>query len=258
MIHIVGSRGIIGLHLAKRFEYLVEVKTHMSGDWNFSSVVENDLVFYLRSVSSPFKVMIDPVYSREINVDKTKVAISRMIGAGARIVFASSDVVYGDTQDSFVDEFTPVNPYGEYANQKISVEDEFKNEKNFLSLRISSVIGEGSNLRKLLLSQDAIEIFDPVIRTPIHIVDLGNVCNGLIKSNFRQDFPNGILNVGGSKSMSIFEISLLEAKALAVKSPVATHRSTLDKECRPGTVRMLTTKAQKFANLSLDLNQHYE
>jgi len=258
MIHIVGSQGIIGRHLLNRFENNEEVKAQISDDWNFSSVGENDLVFYLRSVSSPFKVMSDPVYSREVNVNKTKVAISKMIDVGARVVFASSDVVYGETRDSFVDEFTPVNPYGEYAIQKCSIEDEFKSERNFLSLRISSVIGDGSNLRKLLLSRNGIEIFDPVIRTPIHIADLGDICSGLIKSNFRQDFSNGILNVGGSSPMSIFEISLLEAKALDIKSPVATRRSILDKECRPGTVRMLTTKAQKFANLTLDLKRHYE
>jgi dTDP-4-dehydrorhamnose reductase len=181
-----------------------------------------------------------------------------MLGAGALVVFSISDVVYGDTQDTLVDEFTPTNPYGEYAIQKSIVENEFKRDQNFLALRISSVIGEGSNLRKLLLSQEINEIFDPVIRTPIHIKDLGDICNGLIKSNFRQDFPNGILNIGGSRSMSNFEVALLEAKALGIKCPVAASRSTIDKECRPGTVRMLTTKAQEFANLSLDLNQHYE
>lgn len=257
MIHIIGAQGLIGLHLKKKFEAEQHLTVHKSGNWNFSSVVENDTVFYLRAVSSPFDVMVNPISSKVINVLKTKEAISSMLYNGARVIFASSDVVYGDTQNSIADEETAVSPYGEYAIQKASVEEEFRHEVKFLSLRISSVVGEGSKLRNLLLAQDTVGIFDPVIRTPIHISDLEALCNKLLTSDFRNDFPNGILNVGGAASMSNFEVAILEAKALGVEQPVITPRTLLDKACRPGTVRISTKKAQDFANLSLDLSRYY-
>lgn len=257
MIHIVGGQGIIGLHLKKELEAHGNLIVQESGNWNFSNVAKEDSVFYLRAVSSPLNVTLNPVSSKVLNVTKTKEAIQTILSCGARIIFASSDVVYGDTENSIAREETITRPYGEYAIQKASVEEEFRYESNFLSLRISSVVGEGSKLRKLLMSQDNVEIFDPVIRTPIHARDFAALCSKLLTSNFRKDFPNGILNVGGSAFMSIFEIATLEAKALGVKEPKITQRTALDKACRPGTVCMSTKKAQEFSNLTLDLSRYY-
>ena len=258
MIHIIGAQGMIGLHLSKKFKMERELTVHKSGSWNFSSVARGDTVFYLRSVSSPHKVMMDPISSKIINVSKTIEAVSTMLSMGARIIFASSDVVYGDTQNSIAQEETATNPYGEYAIQKASVEEKFRSEENFLSLRISSVIGEGSRLRKLLLSEQDVGIFDPVIRTPIHINDLVVICEKLLTSNFRNDFPHGVLNVGGAAHFSNFEVAMFESKAIGVKSPVIAHRTALDKACRPGTVRMSTKKAQDLANIDLDITRHYK
>jgi dTDP-4-dehydrorhamnose reductase len=258
MIHIVGGSGVIGLHLKQRLQGREKLFVQEKGNWDFSSILKDDFVFYLRSVSSPFKVMSDPEGSREINVIKTKKAISDMLSVGARIVFASSDVVYGDTKNSIVDEETPINPHGEYAIQKASVEEDFRNERNFLSLRISSVVGEGSNLRELLRNQEVVEIFDPVIRTPIHVNDLGALCCKLLNKDFRENFPNGVLNAGGRTCLSNFEVAVLEAKYLGVNRPVVSQRTAEDEACRPATVCMATKKAQEFANLSFDLAEHYE
>lgn len=257
MIYIVGGNGMIGSHLKRTFQNWVPFVLQESSNWNFSSVTKDDFVIFLRAVSSPFKVFSDPIFSKEINVTKTIEAISTMLTNGARIVFASSDVVYGETKNLIVDETMHINPFGEYAIQKASVEAVFKDHANFLSVRISSVVGEGSNLRKLLLSQQNVEIYDPIMRTPIHINDLVVIFLELLKSDFRNDFPNGILNVGGRNPMSNFEVAKLEAGTLGVNTPVVAQRSALDEACRPGTVRMSTTRAQEFVNLTLDLTEYY-
>lgn len=258
MIHIVGSSGIIGHHLKTIFNHTAAFVLHEGGKWSFETVSKGDLVYFLRSISSPFVAMEDPKASYELNVTKTKKAISEILKSGARVVFASSDVVYGETSESFATEETPVNPYGEYANQKALIEMFFRDEANFVSLRISSVVGEGSKLQKLLSRGKEIEIFDPIIRTPINVNDLGTICSGLIHSNFRADFPNGVLNVGGHAPMSNLEIATLEARHLGCIPPVPTPRSEFDKSCRPGTVRMNTTKAQEFAKIPLNILRYYE
>lgn len=257
-IHIVGAGGIIGRNLREVILSRKKLLVHEAGKWNFESVSKGDFVFYLRAMSSPFAVMNDPDSSRSLNVTRTRKAISEMLMKGAKVVFASSDVVYGETLESYASEKTPTNPYGEYANQKASIETFFKDETNFLSLRISSVMGQGSKLQKLLANGGVVEIFDPVIRTPIHIKDLRTICFELIHSNFRDEFPYGVLNAGGNASMSHLEMAILEAKFLGVNPPVAIPRTTLDKACRPGIVRMSTRKAQEFARLSLDISRHYE
>jgi nucleoside-diphosphate-sugar epimerase len=258
MIHIVGSSGIIGDHLKRIFNRAEAFELQESGKWSFESVSKGDLVYYLRSISSPFITMEDPKASYELNVIKTKKAISEILKNGARVVFASSDVVYGETSELYATEETPINPHGEYANQKALIEMLFRDEPNFMSLRISSVVGEGSKLQKLLTRGERIEIFDPIIRTPIYINDLGTVFSRLIRSDFRLDFPNGVLNVGGHAPMSNLEIATLEARHLGCIPPVPAPRSEFDKSCRPGTVRMNTTKAQEFAKIPLNILRYYE
>ena len=115
MIHIVGAKGIIGVHLLKQLQTGDPISVHKSGNWNFATITEGDTVFYLRAISSPFQAVIDLKTSHHINVTKTQVAITELIDRGARIVFASSDVVYGETGSTFANEETPRNPYGEYA-----------------------------------------------------------------------------------------------------------------------------------------------
>lgn len=258
MIHIVGGSGIIAGHLKTMFNAKNSLAVQESGNWNFDSISKGDLVFFLRSISSPFAVMKEPKVCYEFNVTKTEKAISEILVSGARLVFASSDVVYGETAESYASEDTPINPFGEYANQKAKIEMRFKDDANFLSLRISSVVGYGSKLRELLSREGEIEIFNPVIRTPIHINDLGVICSELTRSNFRDDFPYGVLNAGGHVAMSNLEIAELEAKCLGFMPPVAVQRTELDKACRPGVVRMSTVKAQEFAKISLNLSAHYE
>ena len=257
MNHIVGASGIIAGHLKMMFNAKNSLAVQESGNWNFDYIAKGDLVFFLRSISSPFAVMKEPNVCHEFNVIKTEKAISEILVNGAHVIFASSDVVYGETAESYADEYTPINPHGAYANQKAAIEMRFKDDANFLSLRLSSVVGYGSNLRKLLVREDEVEIFDPVIRTPVHIDDLRVICSKLTRSNFREDFPNGVLNVGGHVPMSNLEVATLESKFLGFRPPVAAQRTELDRACRPGVVRMTTTKAQEFAKLSLNLLRHY-
>lgn len=258
MIHIVGASGVIAGHLKMMFNPKKSLAVQESGNWNFDSIAKGDLVFFLRSISSPFAVMKEPQVCHAFNVTKTGKAISEILVGGARVVFASSDVVYGETAESYASEDTPINPYGEYANQKAAIEMRFRDDANFLALRISSVVGTGSNLRQLLVREGEVEIYDPVIRTPIHINDLGAICSKLTRSNFRKDFPKGVLNVGGHVPMSNLEVATLESKYLGLVPPVAAQRTEIDRTCRPGVVRMTTTKAQEFAKLSLNLLGHYE
>jgi nucleoside-diphosphate-sugar epimerase len=219
--------------------------------------MNNDLIFFFRANSSPFSVAKNPSDSFNINVVQTRLAIERILERGARVIFASSDVVYGDTGTFFATEEFRTRPHGEYAIQKQIIEDLFAENPNFLSVRFSTVVGEGSKLRKALLQEECYEVFDPVIRNPIHIDDAVSVLEKLVDSNFANTFPHGILNLGGSEPMSIFELASLEAKTLGVKLPKRSPRSALDILVRPGTVRMNSNLAEGFAKFSFDLRRHY-
>jgi nucleoside-diphosphate-sugar epimerase len=259
MIRIIGSQGIIGRNLSRALFVRKDLVIQATESWDFDlpSEMKDDLIFYFRAVSSPFSVAKNPVEAFNINVVKTRVAIEAMLEKGARVIFASSDVVYGDTGIFFASENARIRPFGEYAIQKALIEECFGDNSNFLTVRLSTVVGEGSKLREGLLSQEYYEVFDPLIRNPIHIHDVIYVLKKLIDSDFLMNFPNGILNLGGSEAMSSYDLALLEAEVLGVNLPKKSHRSALDILARPGTVRMNSDLAQRFANLSFNLRRHY-
>ena len=259
MIRIIGSQGIIGKHLSKTLFSREDLFIHPSNTWKFElpSDMQGDTVFYFRAISSPFLVEKNLKEAFRINVTKTNLIIEQLLTRGARIIFASSDVVYGDTGRLLATESSQIKPFGKYAIQKSIVEEKFRVNPNFLALRLSSVVGEGSKLRESLQNEIQYKVYDPIIRNPIHIKDLLILLEKLINVNFSSHFPAGVLNVGGSQPISNFELACLEATHLGVKMPVKVNRSTLDITVRPGTVRMNSDLAQRFANLTFDLRKHY-
>jgi nucleoside-diphosphate-sugar epimerase len=259
MIRIVGSQGIIGKHLSYELSTRGNLIVHQSKSWDFDFPPDltGDVIFFLRAVSSPFYVAANPGEAFETNVIKTRLAIEDMLEKGARVIFASSDVVYGDTGINIVSENTQTRPFGEYAFQKSLIEEYFRGKVNFVSVRLSTVVGEGSKLRERLLNQGIFEVFHPLIRNPIHIKDVLVVLERLIHSDFGRNFPNGVLNLGGIEAMTSYDLTLLEAEALGLNSPRRILRSKLDKLARPGVVRMDSKMAEEFANLRFDLRRHY-
>ena len=81
-----------------------------------------DTVVVLSAMTEPDKVRAEPETSRALNVDATIRCLASVLDAGAKVVFLSTEYVFGGAKDghSESDERTPSTLY---ARQKVEVED---------------------------------------------------------------------------------------------------------------------------------------
>ena len=250
MVHkvlVVGATGFLGSKLLASDTRLINFQAFPK---NLSKLPVDfaafDSVVYLRAMSSPTQVQLFPSESDLINIVNTSDFIEDCIKREKNVIFASSDVVYGDTGFSIASENTELKPFGRYAFQKAFIDSKFHGYQNFLTLRFSLIVGEGSRLRNMLISENSPSIPDPVIRNPIGVRYVVDLIQKLVLAN---DWTLNlkVLNVGGSEAMSILELASLEADLLGLKRPNAMARTQIDIESRPQTVRICSNIAQDFA-----------
>lgn len=244
---VVGANGFLGTKLTSTDSKGMDFIGWPKNDWALPGLDSGiKAVVFLRSISSPVFVQQHPKESQKLNVDQTANFISNCLLSNLRVIFTSSDVVYGDTGDSIVNEHDTINPYGLYAIQKAEIEKKFSDCENFITLRLSLVTGSGSKLRNILSKESNPRIADSFIRSPInvrHVVNLIQCVSGeqLLLPEHK------VLNVGGREHISIYELAKIESRAFGLNSPVRTHPTELDLEARPQTVRMYSGIAENLA-----------
>ena len=106
-----------------------------------------------------------------MNVESTGEFIQGAIDLGCKVLFLSSDTVYGDVETGF-DESHPINPKGAYAEMKSIVEKRFEGNPNFKSFRCSLNFYKDDRFTQYLKTCAAnnveADIFDPLTRAIVH------------------------------------------------------------------------------------------
>ena len=215
---IVGGSGLIGRALyseAKKREsflsVLCELLTVRLDDFNSIENInfnEGDVIFLLAAISSPDICKNEYERARNVNVHGTSSLIQKIIDCKARVIFFSSDTVYGEIEKEF-DETAPANPIGEYAVMKHEVEQLFEGNPLFKSIRLSYVFSREDKFSSLLARyaerQEAVDIFHPFLRAIVHRND---VIKGVLAIAERWDeIPEQIINFGGPKILSRVNIA---------------------------------------------------
>ncbi len=172
-------------------------------DFDYSEIKENDVVLMLAGLSSPDDCAKNPDLAEKINFTGTKFFINGCLKQKAKVIFFSSDTVYGAV-DNVCFEDTVVNPIGIYAQMKNKIEAEFKSEAGFKSFRLSYVFGQEDKFMKYLYGcsakKNVAQVYHPLLRNVVHIKDVAEaVINVILKW---QDFSFSILNVCGLELLS--------------------------------------------------------
>jgi len=218
-IYIVGSTGLVGTFLLNNlvFESNVDIKALSRraknpadqldlvkvSKFDFNSITEDAVVVFCAAMSSPDECENDPVQSNKINILGTRYFIENSLDRGAKVIFLSSDTVYGSSVAE-VNELSSLNPLGLYANQKAEIESIFCDNENYISLRLSYVFSSNDKYTKYLLScarlKNVAEVFDPFFRRVVYINDIREVVQGLVNSWHSTDTKT--LNMCGPELLS--------------------------------------------------------
>lgn len=142
-------------------------------------VHSGDGVLLLASISSPDQCQKKSRTARRVNVVNTINLIEKLVSKGVRVVFASTDAVFGGTTGSCTDDQIQC-PAGIYGQTKAAVELAFMDEPLTTVARFSYVVGAGDKytdmLRNACNSGEEIEVFEGFKR---NIVSIDDVTDGL-------------------------------------------------------------------------------
>ncbi|MCK5504875.1 MAG: SDR family oxidoreductase [Thermodesulfovibrionia bacterium] len=188
-VYVLGWSGYIGSALVKRILQL-DFSPCLVGrkqesdvifnleepDFSFlSKILTGDKFVFLSAISSPEVCAKNFEKAFKINVSNTCLLINALLDKGARVLFASSDVVYGFTETP-VDENNDINPQFAYAEMKALVENKYKDSEHFLSMRLSYVWSLNDKFTQYLLecysNETPVEVFHPFIRSVVYLNDV--------------------------------------------------------------------------------------
>lgn len=214
---IIGGRGYVGaaLHssipegtsgfatVSSESEGFLRLRLEVPEDFGNLPISFGDVVFLAAAISAPDICAREYSRAWAVNVTATSDFIALVISRGARVIFFSSDTVYGERSDVF-DETANSNPAGEYAGMKAEVERRFLEHPLFKSIRLSYVFSREDKFTKYLSGcaerdEDA-ELFHPFYRAIVHRNDV--VEGVLALAQHWDEFPQQVINFGGPDVLS--------------------------------------------------------
>jgi nucleoside-diphosphate-sugar epimerase len=172
------------------------------------SVARHEIVYFAAALSNPEVCSEEPDRAWAINVSGTSALIDRLLAQGARVIFLSSDTVYGEQADP-ISENAACHPLGAYAEMKHAVEQHFLGHSGFKSLRLSYVFSRedkfSTYIQRCAANGTRAEIFDPFKRAVIHRDDVVDGLLGLARC--WDEFPQAAINFGGPEIISRLEFA---------------------------------------------------
>lgn len=189
---IIGSSGYIAEYILQRFAKEPEIESVLKVDHDLSAEMYLDLaeaerfdysfldsidyIIFTAAVSGPDQCAQDTDGCRKINVTGTSYFIREALKRNCRVLFFSSDAVFGDIPGAIYDEESSTKAKTLYGQMKKEVEDQFKNHPDFKSMRLSYVVSAKDRFITYCLNcmknNETADIFHPFYRNVIAVSDV--------------------------------------------------------------------------------------
>ena len=261
-LHIIGAKGNIGSRLVEKTEGKYDIRkvvsparphlfTHDSGyhvinlaedgfRYDFDTLKMGDTVAFCAAISEPSVCANQFQDSLRVNVTSTGDFIYEALKRGCKVIFLSSDAVYGNVLGEF-DEEEKVDPLGVYAEMKAVVEKRFLEYPLFKVLRLSYNFFKEDRfttyLRNCAEEGATAEIFDPFSRSVVHRDDTVDAIIALY--NNWDVCEESVINCGGPETLSRVEFAniLKDTVLKDLKIKVVTPKEKFYQD-RPAIVSM--------------------
>jgi len=187
------------------------------------------------AISSPRRCQIESEMSYEVNVTKTNRVIRRVLDRGGRVIFLSSDVVYGSTTKE-VDEQAELRPIGNYGRQKALVETTWLGVKGFTAIRTSLNLSGRNELVRKIISGDDVVVLENMYRNLLLASDLGELIYSILKSH--EKYLPSVLNAGGTDLVNVSDYFTRLASLLQKNQVRISSWDDIDKSSKPKCVNL--------------------
>lgn len=219
---LIGASSYVGSFLYKKWGRNGSIPTYcrtpVEGGTRFnlldqclSDILDDEKVSHaliLSAVSKPDDCFHHQAESWRLNVERMKVLIDDLLFRDIVPVFFSTESVFDGKKGKYVETDRPL-PIMAYGRQKLEIEDYLRSQdRDSLIVRLGRVFGSQRGdgtlftgwLEQLEADQD-IRCADNHVFSPIHVQDLGECLDGLIRQGQR-----GIYHLAGADSMSRYEM----------------------------------------------------
>ena len=212
---VVGASGNIGKNLfassavsttgtsSTGLPPLLRLHLDVPDEFDYRIIQSLDVVLLTAAISAPDVCAREHERAWAVNVTGTSEFIAKVMVRGGRVIFFSSDTVYGQRDDEF-DERAACNPAGEYAEMKHEVEKRFLRNPLFKAIRLSYVFSREDKFTKYLSGcaerGEEVDIFHPFYRAIIHRDDV--VEGALALAQRWDEFSQSTINFGGPEVLS--------------------------------------------------------
>jgi len=212
-IAIVGSSGYISKFILQSFKSNKDINSIIKIDqtddvdaylnlvepekFNYDILNNVDFIIFTAAVSGPDKCALNFDLCWKINVIGTSYFIKEALKRKCKVLFFSSDAVYGNIDGMIYTEESPTQAETPYGKMKKAIEDTFKNNSFFKCIRLSYVASSQDRFISYCLQcikeKQIAEIFHPFYRNCIVVSDVINVILWFI---FHwNEYPHFVLNV---------------------------------------------------------------
>jgi len=229
-LHIIGAKGNIGSRLVEKTEGKYDIRkvvsparTHLftvdSGyyclnladdcfRYDYDTLKMGDTVAFCAAISEPSVCADQFEVALRVNVISTGDFIYEALKRGCKVIFLSSDAVYGNVLGEF-DEEQDTDPKGAYAEMKGVIEKRFLDYPLFKALRLSYNFFKDDRfaryLRMCVREGSTAEIFDPFSRSVVHRDDTVDAIISLF--NNWDVCEEKVINCGGPETLSRVEFA---------------------------------------------------
>lgn len=224
-VALVGSGGYIAGFLADRFDRHESIETVLKIDqsenadgflnlsepekFNYASLENVDFIVFTAAISGPDKCAVDFEFCWDINVTGTIYFIKEAVKRNCRVLFFSSDAVFGDIPGEIYTESSVTKAETPYGRMKKTVEDTFRSSPYFKAIRLSYVVSAKDRFVSYCLGcierKEAADIFHPFYRNCIGISDVVNVVVWMLEHWW--EYRPYVLNVSGKELVSRVRIA---------------------------------------------------
>ncbi len=168
-----------------------------------------DFVIFTAAISGPDMCANEYDFCWNINVEGTSYFIKKAIEKQCKVLFFSSDAVFGEGVNNIFDENSITAASTPYGKMKKEIEDRFRHEKGFKAIRLSYVVSMKDKFvaycMKCIQENEIAEIFHPFYRNCITITDVVKVVKFL--STKWDDYEHTFLNIAGIELVSRIRIA---------------------------------------------------
>lgn len=224
-VAIVGSSGYIAGYLIDGFskepstEQILKIDQKEDADeflnlteaekFNYDSLNDIDLVVFTAAISGPDKCADEFDFCWRVNVEGTSTFIENAIKRDCKVLFFSSDAVFGDIPGHIYDEESETKAITPYGRMKKAVEDKFKDNPIFKAIRLSYVASARDRFvtycMNCIKNNEVADVFHPFYRNCIVVSDVVSVV--LWMSQHWDEYKPFVLDVAGKELVSRVRIA---------------------------------------------------